>query len=443
MTIGAVTRRILRAIFLIVILVPMSARAAAAGENLSVYLLTFGPGDEAWEKFGHNAIWLRDETARDPAAGDIDYNWGVFDFGTGLSGLLDFIGRFIQGRLLYSMSGYVPGHTALDTLEYYQSVNRSVLVQKLELSGEEKLALETALAAQDRPGKREYLYDYYVNNCSTKVRDAIDQATGGQIKPQLAGIATGTTFRWHTSRLTADTLWLYTSLYYVLGHPVDRPLSAWEESFLPEKLSGHLRAVTIDGHPLISMEKRLFASTRIPERDAPPKYLAGFLVAGIVVGAAMVGCVVAMKRWRRLGFIGFVIIAIAWSLMAGLAGGISKWGILFTDHTAARYNENLMQLAPISLALVVFAPLARRWKRTAFYLAVGAAGMSGVGFVLKVTPWFWQTNGNIVALALPAHVGLVIAVGKLSGLSGSGLNFAPSKTPPEGRSLNMARGNQA
>ncbi len=221
-----------------------------------MFLVTFGPGDEVWEKFGHNAIWIHDEDATDPALRDIDYNWGVFDFGTGLSGLADFVGRFIQGRLLYSMSGYDPGgHTALDTLGYYQSVNRSVLVQKLDLSADEKVAMQSALRAQDTPANRYYLYDYYTNNCSTKVRDALDSATGGQIKAQLTNVPTGTTFRWHTSRLTADSLWLYTSLYYVLGHRVDRPISAWEESFLPEKLSIYMRSVKVDGHPIVSMRE--------------------------------------------------------------------------------------------------------------------------------------------------------------------------------------------
>ncbi len=389
---------------------------AADGEHLRVFLVTFGPGDEVWEKFGHNAIWIHDPDAIDPAAKDIDYNWGVFDFGSGISGLFDFIGRFIQGRLLYAMSGYdVHGHTALDTLDYYQSVNRSVLLQELDLSAEQKAKLQATLRAQDTDANRHYLYDYYVNNCSTKVRDAIDQATGGQIKPQLQSIPTGTTFRSHTSRLTADSLWLYTSLYYVLGHPVDHPLSAWEESFLPEKLSNHLRSTKIDGHPLIASEQRIFSGTRIPMRDAPPNFLAGYLTTGILWGASMLACVFAMNRWKRTGFVGFVLLAIAWSLLAGLGGAISTWGILFTDHTAARYNENLMQCAPISLLLIFFAPKARRWKRTALYLSAIAAGLSLLGFLLKMTPWFWQTNSNIIALALPAHIGLMVAIAKLTG----------------------------
>ncbi|MEO7501078.1 MAG: hypothetical protein ABIW94_00435, partial [Gemmatimonadaceae bacterium] len=58
------------------------ARAAAAsdaavpGAELTIYLMTMGPGDAVWEKFGHNAIWIHD-SARNT---DVAYNWGLFDF---------------------------------------------------------------------------------------------------------------------------------------------------------------------------------------------------------------------------------------------------------------------------------------------------------------------------------------------------------------------------
>ena len=60
------------------------------GSELHVYVLTFGPGDEAWEKFGHNAIRVIDDS-ESGVYHDIAYNWGTFDFDSG------FYFRFIQG----------------------------------------------------------------------------------------------------------------------------------------------------------------------------------------------------------------------------------------------------------------------------------------------------------------------------------------------------------
>ena len=59
--------------------------------------MTMGPGDAVWEKFGHNAIWIRDTTQGLDAA----YNWGLFDFDAA-----DFYPRFLKGNMLYSMGGY-------------------------------------------------------------------------------------------------------------------------------------------------------------------------------------------------------------------------------------------------------------------------------------------------------------------------------------------------
>src|SRR5207249_7657865 len=122
----------------------------------------------------------------------------------------------------------------------------------------------------ERDENKYYRYNYYTDNCSTRVRDAIDKAIDGQIKAQLAPRPTGTTFRWHTRRLTrVDALW-YTLLNTVLGPATDRPITEWEECFLPIKLRDHLRSVSIkdpDGHdvPLVKSEKILFSSTRAPE----------------------------------------------------------------------------------------------------------------------------------------------------------------------------------
>ncbi len=46
------------------------------GSELSVYVLTMGPGDHPFFKFGHNAIWIQDRKART----DKVYNFGTFRF---------------------------------------------------------------------------------------------------------------------------------------------------------------------------------------------------------------------------------------------------------------------------------------------------------------------------------------------------------------------------
>src|SRR5687767_2610231 len=100
--------------------VPARAQPLAAPSRgdtaVRIYLLTMGPGDQVWEKFGHNAIWVHD-----PERGaDTAYNYGMFDFRQE-----NFILNFARGRMLYWMEGF----DAFVTLGHYQSLNPSVWAQ--------------------------------------------------------------------------------------------------------------------------------------------------------------------------------------------------------------------------------------------------------------------------------------------------------------------------
>jgi hypothetical protein len=48
----------------------------------------------------------------------------------------------------------------------------------------------------------------------------------------------------------------------------------------------------------------------------------------------------------------------------------------------------------------------RRGKVLAFYLSVVGLALSVLGFILQVLPSWNQPNGNIIAMAMPAHAGL-------------------------------------
>src|SRR3990172_469217 len=86
-----------RLVLFLLLFFPAAGHAQQPGENLHVYLMTMGPGTEVWERFGHNAIWVQDETFGYGVA----YNWGMFSFDQP-----HFIQRFMQGRMLYWMQGF-------------------------------------------------------------------------------------------------------------------------------------------------------------------------------------------------------------------------------------------------------------------------------------------------------------------------------------------------
>jgi hypothetical protein len=410
---GVFARRFVLAFSLLVALVrPVSAMGATSphpgpepGSELRVFLLTMGPGDLVWEKFGHNALWIHDPVrGTDPA-----YNYGLFDFRQE-----NFLLRFVQGRMLYWMEG-IP----IDwTLETYRRGNRAVWAQELNLTPRQKGALRDFLEWNERPENRFYRYDYYRDNCSTRIRDALDRVLGGQIRAETHGISSGTTYRWHTRRLTAGEVPTYTGLYLGLAQPSDHAISRWEEMFLPMKLREHVGRMTVRGPdgrevPLVLEDRLLLPAERVAERAVPPGWLPGYLLAGALLGGAflLLGARAPRSRAARWGF---VWLSALWTLLLGVGGVVlaGLWG--FTDHEIAYRNENLLQFSPLALALVSLAPAAAigaRWAaRPAVWVAWAVAGLSALGFLLQALPGFYQVNGPIIALVLPSLLGLALAL---------------------------------
>jgi len=402
------------------------------GTELTVYVMTMGPGSLVWERFGHNAIWIQDALRGTDKA----YNYGLFDFEQE-----NFILRFVQGRMLYWMEGF----DAYMTADMYVRDNRSVWVQELNLTPADRVRLRDFLEWNEREENKFYRYDYYRDNCSTRVRDAIDLVLGGRIQDATAALPSGSTFRSHTRRLTTNDIPIYTGLMMALGSPVDRPISVWEEMFLPLKLREHLREMTtLDEQgrevPLVRTETTMYTSTRAPVRDSPPVWWPGYLLAGLVVGGLLVGLAWFGTRSRAARY-GFVLVASIWSLLSGLGGMVLLGLWALTDHAAAYANENLLQLNPLSLALLLLIPALaygmQRGRKLTLAIALLIAALSVLGLGLKVLPWFVQVNAEVVALALPVHLALAYATYLLLGVSRSPRPLDPSREPsvrvPAGR----------
>jgi hypothetical protein len=380
----------------------LNAVEQSAAEKLSIYLLTMGPGDEVWEKFGHNAIWVHD-----PVEGtDQAYNYGMFDFRQA-----NFYTNFARGRMLYWMQGF----DAVQTLQYYASQNRTVWVQELNLSPAQRVWVKRFLEWNARPENRFYRYDYYRDNCSTRVRDVIDRVTGGAVKARFGRVPTGVTYRWHTARLTADDVPTYTGLMIGLAEPADRPISGWEEMFLPMRLRDYVRKMDVpDGRggtvPLVRSERVAVAAVgRAPERREPPQRVPAYLLVGVVLAGVLAGLGWAAAK-NRAARLGYAVLAALWTLLTGVGGIVLACLWLFTDHAIAYRNENLLQLDPLSLPLVVLLPAlayGARWAvRAAPRLAVAVAALSVLGFAIQVLPGVDQVNGIVIALAMPVNLAL-------------------------------------
>lgn len=383
--------------------------AGEPGSELTIYLLTIGQGDDVWELFGHNAIWVKDRAQ----GTDVTYNWGMFDFNQP-----HFVSRFLTGHTLYWMEGI-----DLETmLQAYTARDRSILAQELNLTPTQRLELKQSLEWNALPQNKFYRYDYYRDNCSTRLRDALDQALGGQLQRATATRMTTGTYRTQTERLTQNDIPVYTGIILALGHPADRPLSEWEEMFLPVRMANDIRSVRIRSDsnatvPLVRSEMALFTAGRSPEPASPSNYLGWYVTLGILIAGALIVLVNRAEGGSKLALFAATATATLWSLIAGFAGValVAAWA--FTEHFYMSRNENLAQFDPLSIALVILIPLSIYGVRgvpRARTVSGIVAVLSLFGFVAQGILFFDQRNGEIIALALPLNLAVAWVVYRLS-----------------------------
>lgn len=394
----------------------MTISTAEPGSQLTVYLVTFGWGDAVWERFGHNAIWIRDRAHNT----DVTYNWGMFDFNQP-----HFVWRFVTGDTKYWMEPI----DLQPMLAYYRRFNRSILAQELNLTPEQRVRLQQFVMLNALPQNKFYRYDYYLDNCSTRLRDALDHALGGQLQTATVSRMTTGTYRWHTQRLMTGDLPMYTGVTLALGRPADKPLSMWEEMFLPVRMANDIRSVKVPDSvgnqiPLVRSESTLFVAGRAPEPASAPNYVPIFVGIGIAYAALLVILVRSADSGHRAARFGATALATTWSLIAGVGGLALLFAWFFTRHYFMGRNENLMQFDPLSIGLVILTPLAlytRKGQSRAVRLAGWIAAISLFGFVAQGIPFFYQKNGEIIALALPINLAVWWTVYRLSTYSRTSL----------------------
>ncbi|MFQ5580106.1 MAG: DUF4105 domain-containing protein [Nitrospiria bacterium] len=385
----------------------LAAEPDTSGGRLSpqaeIFLVTVGPGDLVWERFGHNGLVIRDKENGFNRL----YHWGLFSFQS-----KNFWPRYIRGEMLYAM-----GSIAADAfVQFNVQHDRNVYVQKLNLNPAQKNKLAHFLMENDTDENRTYRYDYYLDNCSTRVRDAIDRVLGGLISESLQGRETVGSFRSHTRRLLQDLPAAYFASQLVLGNPGDRDISVWEETFTPMALRRHLNTIAFeDGSPLVLSDQQLFHSKNLEEPMEIKSFLLIFLSIGLLFGLLFAGLGQLSAKGRGWSRVGLGLLGSLWGLFSGLLGALLLLGWLFTEHKFWYWNENLFQYNPLLLGLAFYFPdllFRGRLSRRTLHLSITIAALSIVGLLLQALPGLDQVNGEVIALTLPIHVGLAWAASR-------------------------------
>ncbi|MGY1459526.1 lipoprotein N-acyltransferase Lnb domain-containing protein [Luteimonas sp. A534] len=354
---------------------------------------TMQPGEIFFERFGHNAI-----VVDDPAAGPpLSYNFGFFD-----PEEPDFHQRFMRGDMQYRLA-VLP---LAQDLAYYESVGRGVAIQWLDLEEETATALAERLAWNARPENASYPYDYFLDNCSTRVRDALDAALGGLLARHLQGRSQGNTFRSEAVRLARPDRLMALGFDLGLGPAADRPNALWEDAFVPMRLAQSLRDVRLaDGRPLVVAEEALLPHLLEPE--PVPRRVAWW--PWLLVGVALAA--LAWSQRHRPRAVAAAALPV-WLLCAAL-GAVMLYIWLGTAHRFGWANHNLLLFNPLCILLLPGAWRIARGRDggLAFriVLAVVTLGLLVAPFLLWM-PLQTQRNAHWLALMLPLQLALAAAL---------------------------------
>jgi len=373
----------------------------SGGDDLDISLLTVGPGSIFWERFGHNAIIVRDRSAGTAIA----YNYGIFDFEQE-----DFLTNFARGNMRYRIAA----DDLDDDIEMYREESRLMIEQRLDFTPDQARALRDYLLWNSQPENAFYRYDYFLANCSTRVRDALDKALGGAIRRGTEGRSRGYTYRMDALRLMAPEPLLMLGIDLGLGPYADERIDFWRESFVPAVFSqalAEVRSTADPSKPLVAAEHVIENGTVPPPPDLPPDLRWPFLIIGLAIGVAIVWLRGVASPAARVPL---AIFATVVELFCAIGGTLLLVLWFLTAHQSAWRNENLLLLSPLCFALIpAAASLARARPRIGHWtarLAWLVVGLAAFALFSKILPWFAQANLHWIVLFLPIHIALALAM---------------------------------
>ena len=373
---------------------------------VTVTLVTFGLGHEVFERFGHNALWFHDAATMQ----DLAYHWGLFSFDEP-----GFLLRFLTGDTNYWMGAV----DARLLIESERSRGRPVTLQRLNLTPAQVLKLREFVQWNAREENKFYRYDYFGDNCSTRLRDALDGVLGGAIRRMTDTVITSTSYRRESVRLTDGDAPVQAGIDVALGRPADVPLTQWQSFFIPMRLRDAVRNVRVQdsagvSRPLVAQEQVVSlpaGAVPVPERPDPPRLVPRYLLLGLLL-AALVVVLRVMMLSRRTAAWGLALLGGAWSLLCGTLGVILLLAWVATKHVFWAWNENLLVFTPLSLFMVFLIPaaiLSQRRERAARMIAAVIAVVGLVELLLALLPG-GQESLAIVAMVLPTHLALAWAL---------------------------------
>lgn len=348
-------KRILIVSFIISILT-FSKGLSQLPNDTTAYLVTCGPGTETYSIYGHSALRI----AIPEKNLDLIYNWGVFDFNT-----KNFAWKFAKGRLDYMLIA----EPLKSFLQGYFFEQRYVYSQRLNINPAELRILAGLINENLKPENAKYRYDFFYDDCSTRIRDLIEKSVGQKLKyppPELGRVPT---FRQMVAKYQNPYPWLRFGVDLIMGSTSDKRAHFRDRMFLPIDLRTGLSETFVyrDGKmiPLLQNPEILldFKAPVVKQSFliSPPSVLTLLIIVILILA----GLVKSSRITRSIDIVIFSVFSILAILMIFFN--------FFTDHEQMRWNLNIIWLNPfiiICLLMLILNKPGIFWFRLVFYTSV-------------------------------------------------------------------------
>ncbi len=339
-----------------------------------------------YDKFGHSALRVQDEGN----GFDVVYNYGVYDFNTP-----NFYTKFAQGKLLYQLDvrGYEPFYNS------YVAQNRWVKQQTLNLTYSEKQAVFNFLQNNAKPENRKYKYDFFYDNCATKIRDVLKEVLGDGLQYNDDFVEEDYTFRELIQKNLHWNTWGSLGIDVALGAVIDKQATAWEYQFLPDYIykAAETAVITRNGskEKLVRNTTTLFENN--PSEDRPFFFTSPLFIFGLLGLLILFITYKDRKNNTRNRLMDAIIF-----FTTGLIGIFLLLLWVATDHTATANNYNLLWAFPLSLFLigVIVKQFPKQWIHKYLFFLIVLLGLLTVHWISGVQVFATALIPLLVALAI-------------------------------------------
>ena len=318
---------------------PLSDEEREYYENTHIYLVTASPADPVYVYFGHAGI-----AVDTPDMDEVMFDYGSFRFSDG------FFINFILGRLYYSCIETYASYRYDD----FVRADRTIKKIELEMTPEAKKTTIAFLNYNVLPENEVYLYHYYNDNCATRPRDIYNATTDGDFREWAEQRNCGTFRSWSTLYLSKSLFFNYV-LNFLQGPSIDKPISLYEATFLPDVLMD-----AVAEYQGSIAETTYETKTREPLPDSYSLTLHSIPL--LLAGAIIILLTASKRKWLRV--IGDLLSSFIYLFFAVLSA-ILVFVMCFTNHNVTYGNWNFLFIPPFIIVLTVLhlASLGKKERR--------------------------------------------------------------------------------